>query len=266
VVSEVLHSSILWVGCAGLLLSCLMVRGRERVGGGDVKLSGAESDHASLKESLSFLLARWRAYGALFFGVSVVTLVGYGAFWVPALFARTWGWSIVEVSLGYGMVLLIFGPLGAWLSGELTSRLIDRGVKEGPYMAMLIGVMILIPAAVAFPLMPTGELALAVACIMTIGGALPSAAGASSLVYIAPNQVRATGTAIYWMVINLIALFLGPTSVGWITDNVFEDPNKLYLSMAIVPGVCGVVSFVIILWGRKHYCAAVDEAKAWDSV
>ena len=257
------QTAFLVVGLPGLILAVLIFFVREPVRRGKAKLDGGASEDLTLGEGMAFLLKRWRPYGGLFLGMSVVTLMGYVGFWNPTLFARTWGWSIVEFSLAFGTILLIFGPLGAWLAGVLTTRFIEQGRIEGPYRAMLFGVLILVPTSIAFPLMPSGELALAVAAVMTIGGALPSAAGASALVYIAPNQVRATGTAIYWLVINMVGLFLGPTSVGWVTDYVFRDESKLYLSMAVIPAVFGTFSLIVMFWGYKHFRAAAEESRQW---
>ena len=80
---------------------------------------------------MNFLRQRWRTYLTLFLGMSVVTIQGYNYFfWVPSMFLRTWQWTIPEISLGYGLVTIIFGPLGILLSGWIAERLYQRGYQD----------------------------------------------------------------------------------------------------------------------------------------
>ena len=55
----------------------------------------------------------------------------------------------------------------------------------------------------------------------------------------APKQVRAQATAVYWVIINLAGLFIGPPLVGLLTDRVFGDPAALKYRLAIVPMLVG---------------------------
>ena len=82
------------------------------------------------------------------------------------------------------------------------------------------------------------------------------------MVHIAPNQVRAQATAIYWLIINVVGLMLWPTSVGLITD-LLGDPSMLKYSMAVIPFAVGVPAILLIAWGLKYYAVAADEAEEW---
>ena len=53
------------------------------------------------------------------------------------MFARTWGWSIPEVGLYFGMVVLICGPLGTNLGGWFGDLLFARGYRDGMIRALL---------------------------------------------------------------------------------------------------------------------------------
>lgn len=77
-----------------------------------------------------------------------------------------------------------------------------------------------------------------------------------------PNQIRAQATAIYLLIINVVGLMLGPTSVGFLTD-MMGDPAMLRYAMAAIPLVVGIPAILLIKWGLKHYRAAAEEAVAW---
>jgi MFS family permease len=211
---------------------------------------------------MAFIFQRWKAYFSLFFGMSVVTLVGYTGFWNAALFERTWGWDIGTIGVTLGLAALIFGPLGANAGGWITDTFTKRGIKDGPMRAMYYGVILTVVTNVLYPLMPSGNIAMVFYIPSILGGAMASACGAAACVHIAPNQVRAQAIAIYWLIINVVGLMLGPTSVGFLTD-FMGDPSNLRYSMALVPFVVGVPAILLIMWGLKHYKAASEEAEAW---
>ena len=259
------QTAFLVVGLPGLLLAVLMLTVKEPIRRGLISLkkrAGTESQDLSFREGMVFLGKRWKAYGSLFFGMSVVTLVGYTGFWNVALFQRTWEWDIATIGITLGSAALIFGPLGANGGGWIADKLTNKGRKDGPMRAMYYGVIITVITNIAYPLMPSGQLAMAFYIPSILGGAMASACGAAAVVHIAPNQVRAQATAIYWLIINIIGLMFGPTSVGFLTD-MLGDPSRLRYAMSVVPFVVGVPAILLIMWGLKHYRAAAGESKAW---
>lgn len=259
------QTAFMAVGLPGLLIAALMLTVREPVRRGLIELKSqqtSETKELTFKQSVSFLRERWKAYGSLFFGMSVVTLVGYSGFWNAALFERTWDWQLGAIGLALGSAGLIFGPLGTNAGGWLADKLTNSGAKDGPMRVMYWGVIVTVITNVAYPLMPSGEWAMVMYVPSILGGAMASACGAAAVVHIAPNQVRAQATAIYWLIINIIGLFLGPTSVGILTD-LMGDPGMLRYAMAIMPFIVGVPAILLIMWGLKHYATAAVEAEKW---
>ena len=46
------------------------------------------------------------------------TIVGYALFsWILTSFARVHGWTMGDIGLGYGLIILATGPLGVLLAG-----------------------------------------------------------------------------------------------------------------------------------------------------
>ncbi|MBP01580.1 MAG: hypothetical protein CMM25_02060 [Rhodospirillaceae bacterium] len=251
------------VGLPGLVIAGLMATVKEPA---RKELAQLQTDKKNLdwplKKSMGFLFARWKAYGSLFFGMSVVTLVAYTGFWNAALFQRTWDWNIGTIGIALGSIGIIFGPLGTNTGGLIADKFTEKGIKDGPMRALYYGVIVTVIANVAYPLMPSGGWALAIYIPSIIGGAMASACGAAAVVHIAPNQVRGQATAIYWLIINVIGLLLGPTSVGYLTD-FLGDPQMLKYSMAVIPLIAGIPTILLLNWGLKHYTVAAEESESW---
>ena len=71
---------------------------------------------------LTYLYGRRKIYIPLFLGMSVNTIVGYALFsWIPTSFARVHGWTMGDIGLGYGLIILATGPLGV-CSTSYTAR------------------------------------------------------------------------------------------------------------------------------------------------
>jgi MFS family permease len=111
--------------------------------------------------------------------------------------------------------------------------------------------------------MPTPGLALLMFAPHIMGAAALTAAGGAALMMITPNQLRAQATAIYYFIISLAGLTLGPTSVALFTDYVFRDEALLRYSMAIVGFAAPLLSVVAAFVIRGAYRRSMAEADAW---
>jgi MFS family permease len=227
-------------------------------GGGDA------NTQMSFKEVVGFLWKRRAMYGTLFIGMSVVTIIGYGYFsWIPTMFIRTWGWSIADIAFAYGVVLLIFGPIGVNFGGWLADRWYRRGRRAANMRVTLLGTLILVPASVLAPLMPTPELSLVLLALSSVGGAIASATGGAALMMIVPNQMRAQTTAVYYFVTNILGLTLGPLLIALMTDRYFATDADLRYSIATVSGAAGLAAVGFLIANIRHYRASVIEADGW---
>lgn len=257
----------LLVGLPGLVVALLMATVREPPRQDRVLLrlpDGRTKDQLTVRETLAYLGARWPTYLSHFLGMSLVAILGYNYFfWVPSLFLRTWGWTIPEISLGYGLVTLVGGPLGILLGGGIGAHLARQGHPDALMRTCLGGALVLlVPAAILTPLMPTGQLALLMLFPLSVGGALVTGTGAAALQMIAPNQMRAQTTAVYYFVINVLGL-LGPTAVGLVTDYGFGNDLSLRWSLAIVAGAASVPGLIFLTLNLPLYRASIQEAEKW---
>lgn len=252
------------VGLPGLVVALLMQTVREPERKGKIVVAGNIDDQISLRETFRFLAERWRTYGGLALIVSGTTILGYGFLnWIPTMYERTWGLAMPQIATDLGWVLLIAGPIGVNGGGWLADRWFRQGHKDAHLRVMLLSAPVMLVASAALPLMPTPGLALAMFVPHILGAAAITAVGGAALMIITPNQLRGQATAIYYFIISLAGLTLGPTSVALLTDFAFRDEAALRYSMAIVGVAAPSLSVLGGLWIRRSYFASMDEAQGW---
>ena len=82
---------------------------------------------------------------------------------------------------------------------------------------------------------------------------------------ITPNQLRAQTTAVYYFIISLAGLTLGPFSVAFMTDYIFGDESALRYSMAIIGFLAPLLSVVCAIITLRPYQRSIAESETWDS-
>lgn len=252
------------VGLPGLVIALLMQTVREPERKGKIVVAGNVDDQISLRETFRFLADRWRTYGGLALIVSGTTILGYGFLnWIPTMYERTWGLAMPQIATDLGWVLLIAGPIGVNGGGWLADRWFRQGHKDAHLRVMLLSAPVMLVASAALPLMPTPGLALAMFVPHILGAAAITAVGGAALMIITPNQLRGQATAIYYFIISLAGLTLGPTSVALLTDFAFRDEAALRYSMAIIGVAAPSLSVFGGLWIRRSYFASMEEAQGW---
>lgn len=256
------------VGLPGLVIAALMRTVREPLRQGKIKMTGADeaSDEIPLRDAFAFLAQRRRTYLGLAATVSGSTILGYGFLsWLPTMYIRTWDWPIAQVALAQGVVLLIAGPLGVNLAGWWADRNFKAGNKSAHAWLLVISAPIMLVPSVLLPLMPSGEWATVLFAPHIMGAAGITAGGGAALMLITPNQLRGQVTAIYYFIISLAGLTLGPTSVAFFTNFVFQDESQLRYSMAIVGLLGGLLSLASAILTIKPYKESIAEAETWGS-
>jgi MFS family permease len=246
------------VGLAGLPVAILMFTLREpfRQKQSDQQEVGATSPRAAFKH----VQQNWQAYGCVLVAC-IMTTVTYSQNWLPAMYQRTWGWPPEKYAFYYGIALIMIGPLSVNLSGWLSDKLYAKGKKDAPVLVIIWGGLLLIPTGFLSPLMPTGELAFAVLLFNLVGLAMVSALAPVALLNITPGEIRGQIVAIYYLIISITGLVLGPMTVGLLNDLVVGEQNARY-SVALVPVIFGLPVIVIMRWALKSYRRKIEALTA----
>ena len=237
------------VGLPGLMLAVLMLTVRE-----PRRLE--RTAPGGFGAAFAYIAQRWRAFGTLFLASACNLTMGALAFWNVALFKRTWNWDVAQVGVAVGLILFTAGPLGTLLGIFLTNRDLRRGRRDATLRALFLGLLIGVPAYILFPLMPSAALGLVALFFAHVGQAMATAAGPATLMMLTPGQMRAQATAVYYLVISVIAQLIGPPLVGIMTDRM-GDPAALRYSVSIEVALIGIPSIVLVFLGFAAYRRSV---------
>ena len=242
--------TFLLVAAPGLVVALLLIlvlKDPERRGGQD-------RPKVPLGEVAAHIRSQRRALAFVFAGFSMITMSGYAStVWTPALFIRAYGWSAGEIGVAYGALYLVLGPAGALLAGWLCDRMTARGSRDAPLKVAAWGYLGTGLFGGLAPLMPSGELALAVFAPAMLMATMPYPMAGTAIQLVTPNRMRGQVSALYMLVINLVGLGAGPLVVGLFNDALFTGPEGVRYSLAWVNAVAAPLAFALLWAGLRPY-------------
>ena len=249
----------LLLGAPGILLSIIMLAMREPTRQG----TSREAVVVPLPHFFAHVWQRRQAYTGIGIGFALMILVGNatGA-WIPAFLERKFGMTTAQIGASYGPLVLICGVTGTLAGGFFAGFLRRRGFRYANLQATLVGFTILIPVSVAFPLMGTAPMALALIGVMNFFAGFNFGGGLAALQEITPNRMRALVSSGYMLLVNLIGAAGGPLAIALVTDFWFADPAELPLAITMVCAIASPLALMFLLLGLKGYAAALATADA----
>ena len=234
------------VGVPGLLVALLLAGVREP------RRDPSTAAAVNMAHTLRYLRRNWLKFGSLTALACVMTIVAYSQNFYAALYQRHFGWDITRYATWSGLALIIQGPLIVNLSGWWCDRLTARGTRNAPLLITILGTLVLVPTGIAAPLMPTGELAFSVWLFNLVGLSMVSAAAPVALLGITPGEMRGQVTALFYMVIMLTGLVVGPLAVGVFNDQFF-DGAQLQYACALVALAAGLPGIALVPAARRAF-------------
>ncbi|MFK7732103.1 MAG: spinster family MFS transporter, partial [Pseudomonadales bacterium] len=239
------------VGLPGFIIALLTLTIPEPFRRGAEKTAATDS---GFRITLAYLWEHKRSYAALFGGVSLLSVFGYGLMsWYPSLFIRIHDVSASEVGLKFGATYLVFGSLGALSGAWFAQRLAKRGYSDANLRWPAVAALLMMIPGVITPLAPTpyAVFALCVPLIFIQNSYFGVSLAAIQL--ITPNHMRAQAGAVLLFLTNLIGLGLGPSVVAALTDFVFADPASLPYSLSLVAAIFCPLAAMVFYSGVSSY-------------
>jgi MFS family permease len=232
------------VGLPGLLVALGFLFMRE-----PVRQTGLAVDPElagnGMGDMLRYVGRRWATYACFISLICIMTIIAYSQAFLPATFERTWGWPPETYATYNGIAALLIGPATYYLMGVLSDRWTARGMRDAPLRILFAAALLLVPSAALAPLMPTAWGAFAVLCVNAVAIGAISAVGITALLNITPAQIRGQVIALYYMVISLTGLLLGPTTVGVLSTRVYGEADIRY-AVATLPILYGLVPLLLM--------------------
>ncbi len=229
------RSAFIIIGLAGLpaaLLIKLLVPEPER-GRFDAAPVQSELPFGAVAKAVFSIPSFW----LLSFGAASGSILGYGLiFWLPSFFNRSFGLAVEDVGWFYGSIVLVGGALGTWLGGSVGDRIGPR--RPGGYA--------LIPAVCFVITAPTFALGLFAPnlwiawLLFTIGQMLALAwlgPVITAVQHIVLPSMRATASASFLFINNLIGIAFGIYFLGWMSDTLKAAHGADSLKFSILYGL-----------------------------
>jgi predicted MFS family arabinose efflux permease len=229
------RTAFIAVGIAGVVLAPifkLLVREPPR---GRYDARGASARPVGLREVLRMLLSK-RSFWGLSLGASASSMMGYGLFfWLPSFFVRSHGLTLLQASLYFAAILLVGGMAGIWLGGWSADRFGTarrRAYALIPAFAFLLTLPFYVAAVTASSL----ALSFALFLVPTALGLVWLGPVLSAIQHVVPSGMRATASAVFLFINNLIGLGLGTVVLGALSDALSARYGENSLRYAILAG------------------------------
>ena len=236
------------VGLPGLVIAGLVMTLTEPTRLNTGNLAGA----MPIREVLTYVRHHKKVYLLHFMGFAMVTLLFNAIMaWAAEYFIRIHEVPRAEIGPKLGLLSVFFGGSGIVCGGLLSDWLARRGYLDAPLRAALIGTVILVPFAVAAPLMANASVSLWLFAPLLFFVSFPFGPAAAGLQLMTPPLMRAQMSAVYLFFVNLTGIGFGGTATALVTDFVFKDDLKLHWSMASIAAVGGVLAAVLLAAALK---------------
>ena len=253
------RAAFLAMGVAGVLLApvmLLVVRDRPRA-------AGASVERPPLSRTFS-IVARKPSFWLMALASSFSSLAGYGlALWTPSVLERSFGLSLIERGQFLASIFLIGGTAGVFAGGWLADRL---GQRDRSWYARLpaIAWLITAPTFVAGLLAPDLWLAWPMLLIPNALNILWLGPVTTAVQHLVPQPMRATASASFLLINNLIGLGVGPTLIGALSDlfrERFGTEALRYAAVSVV-GFYLVAGLLMLFAIKRLRTDWIEDAKA----
>jgi predicted MFS family arabinose efflux permease len=182
------------------------------------------------------------AVACVLFGIAYFAMSIFG----PAFMMRVHGQSAAQAGLALGIASGIGGLFGI-LGGGVLADLLGRRDARWRQLVPAIGVALCGPVALAAWLVPDAGMALVLLTAVHLLGLLCHAPTWANIQLLAPEDMRATATAIVMFCIQLVGSSVGPLMIGWASDLLAPRFGALSIRYAL----CTIVFFMV--WSALHF-------------
>jgi MFS family permease len=235
------------VGLAGILIAPIFKLTVAEPPRGQFDTAAAPDHSFSVRQILSVLAGK-SSFWTMSLGAAASSMMGYGLFfWLPSYFVRSYGLSLLDASVFYGGILLLGGIAGTWLGGVLADRLGEKN-RSAYVMVPAIAFLLTIPfyvLAISSSTLLVTFLALLVPTALGLAWLGPVL---SAMQHIVRPHMRATTSAIFLFINNLVGIGAGTVALGIISDSLIARFGDDSLKYAILSGTVFYLIAAALFW------------------
>jgi MFS family permease len=249
------QTAFLLCGLTGLVTAALLLTVQE---------PPHRREPAGLDSSLTairvWVFTHWRGYVSVSGAMLCLALCAFAtAAWGPTVLTRVHAVPLGEAGRMTAVAALIGGMLLAYPCGLLVDSLHRAGRSDGVLLvSTVLAVGLTALAVLAVTATATGMAVGAWVALYTLLG-LPTVLAGTALPMMTPSPMRAQIMALHLLLMNLLALSLGPLVVAVVTDKVFGRPAAVGNALACVDALASGLAAYLLLTGRRAFklsCAA----------
>jgi len=223
------------VGVAGIVIAPVFKLTVAEPARGRYDKPMADAAPPSLREIFATLLGK-SSFWTMSLGAAASSMMGYGLFfWLPSYFVRSYGFTLLQASVFYGAILLTGGIAGTWLGGYLADRL-GPSRRSAYVVVPAIAFVLTVPFYLLALL--SGDLTITFLALL-----VPTALGLAwlgpviaAMQHIVKPRMRATASAVFLFINNLVGIGAGTVAIGAISDHLQASYGEHSLKYAIMSG------------------------------
>ena len=230
---------------------------------GRFEAPGASDRAAGSGETWGWLLGL-RSYRWLLIGAPLSAMAGYAySTWSATFFIRVHEMSVGVAATWVGIAALVGGTAGTLAGGAFADRLNPRD-RRWPVWLIMICLGLEVPLGYLTAMSPSGAVAVAANCAFVFVAASLTGPIFGLMISLAPAAMRATSSATYLFVANMVGLGGGPLLVGVLNDAFqprFGDEAIRFTLLSIL--VVSVIAAGILGSATRTLRADLDRTLAW---
>lgn len=192
-------------------------------------------------------------------GAACVFVIQAAGAWAPSVLNRAFHLSPGDSALAFGVVVLIFAPLGHLGGGWLMAG--RQGRRDGPAPFVIAAVLVAAACAAALPFVGRLE-ALALIAGLTVSGGLAAAVVLIGLQAMTEPPLRPAMGALFMAVISVAGVGGGPWLTGLVSDALHGARHGLALALAVVVVAGAAAALALGLCAGRLWRPDAGEAAA----
>ncbi|MGD8359423.1 MAG: MFS transporter [Lysobacterales bacterium] len=235
------------VGLAGILIAPIFRLAVKEPPRGGFDASAPAHRPPSLGLLLKTLVSK-PSFWLISLGASCSSMMGYGLFfWLPSYFVRSYGLALLDASLYFGAIVLVGGLAGIWAGGWLGDRL-GQARKRRYLQVPAVAFCATIPFYLLAMLSPNLLVIFLVLLVPTAMGLMWLGPVISTVQHLVRPDMRATASAVFLFINNLIGIGLGTWAIGALSDGLSARFGEESLRYSILAGTGFYLLAAILLW------------------